>query len=59
MGYQITHTLANGLSCRLSMARPGEYAIYDPQQKFLAYAKSIKAAKEFALAFMVPVNSGL
>ncbi len=59
MGYTITHSLANGLTANLSVAHPGTYAIYGPDRKFLAYAKNLQAAKEFAQAFVVPVNSGL
>jgi hypothetical protein len=59
MGYTITHSLANGLTANLSVSRPGVYAVYDPGGKFITYAPSLKAAKEFAQAFVVPVNSGL
>jgi hypothetical protein len=59
MGYLITHSLANGLTANLSVARAGQYAIYDATGKFLAYAKSIKAAQEFAKNFSVPLAAGL
>jgi hypothetical protein len=51
MGYYITHSLANGLTCRLSASRPGEYAVYDPTGKFYAYAKNIKLAHAMAKNF--------
>jgi hypothetical protein len=52
MGYYITHSLANGLTCRLSQAKPGEYAVYDPAGKFYAYAKNIKIAHAMAKNFI-------
>jgi hypothetical protein len=59
MGYQMTHTLANGIIAVLSTGKPGQYAVYGPDRKFLTYAKSLAAAKEFAKNYMAPVNSGL
>lgn len=59
MGYQITHSLANGLTACLSAGKPGVYAVYGPDGKFVTYAKNINVAKEFAKNYVVPAESGL
>jgi len=58
MGYAITHSLANGLTCNLSVSRPGVYAVYDTQGRFITYAKNLAVAKEFARNY-VPLNSAV
>jgi hypothetical protein len=52
MSYTITHALANGLTANLSLARAGQYAVYDPAGRFLTYVKSIKAAHQYANNFV-------
>jgi hypothetical protein len=59
MGYTITHSLANGLTANLSVSRPGVYAVYGVDGKFITYAKNLKAAKEFANNYVAPVSSEL
>ena len=59
MGYHIRHNLDNGLTANLSVSQPGVYAVYDPEGKFITYARSLKAAKEFAKNYVVPVKTAI
>jgi len=58
MGYAITHSLANGLTANLSVSKPGVYAVYGPDGKFITYAKNITVAKEYARNYEPEMNPG-
>jgi hypothetical protein len=58
MGYRMTHSLGKGLIASLSFSRPGEYMVHNAAGKFITYARTLKAAKEFAKNYVVPVAAG-